>query len=63
MPLYEYRCCECAEEFEVLQPIGADGADLACPECGAARPEKLISSFACSGDDGAPGAGGGAGFT
>jgi putative FmdB family regulatory protein len=64
MPLYEYRCEACAEEFEVLQPIGADGSELECPECGAPRPSKLMSTFACSGDASAPAVGGGCtGFT
>lgn len=64
MPLYEYRCPACQEEFEMLQPVGADGTGLECPECGAPRPEKLLSSFSCSGDDSASGSGGGCtGFT
>ena len=53
MPLYEYSCRDCAAEFEVLQPIGADGTDLECPECGASRPERQLSTFACSGDQSA----------
>jgi len=64
MPLYEYSCRECAADFEVLQPVGADGAGLECPECGAPRPERLVSTFACSADAGAASAGAGsAGFT
>lgn len=64
MPLYEYRCVACDEEFEVLQPVGADGFELECPECGAPRPEKLLSSFACGGDGPGPAFGGGCtGFT
>ena len=61
------HCADCGEEFEVLQPIGADGSDLECPSCGAARAEKLLSTFACAGDEGqAVGhshAGGCSGFT
>jgi putative FmdB family regulatory protein len=64
MPLYEYHCRDCGEEFEVLQPIGADGSHLECPECAAPRPEKQLSTFACSGDEPvSAGAGDCAGFT
>ncbi|MDH3223898.1 MAG: zinc ribbon domain-containing protein [Gemmatimonadota bacterium] len=40
MPIYEYRCAECAHEFETLvrgetQPT--------CPECGTDALERLMS--------------------
>lgn len=41
MPLFEYRCTQCQHEFEVLV---RDAAWPACPECGAAQPEKLLSA-------------------
>lgn len=47
MPIYEYRCNECGERFEVRQPLGADGSGLKCPTCRADKPQKMISSF-CS---------------
>jgi len=46
MPIYEYRCRECAETFEAIRPLGDDGLDLVCPECGAKSPEKVPSVFA-----------------
>lgn len=49
MPLYEYRCTGCGERFEVLQRMGEGAAALACPRCGAARPERQLSTFAASG--------------
>ena len=45
MPIYEYRCCKCDEQFEVRQAMGEDGSSLRCPTCGAAKPTKLISTF------------------
>jgi putative FmdB family regulatory protein len=40
MPLYEYNCPACSKEFELL----VRGAEKpACPECGSARLEKLLS--------------------
>jgi putative FmdB family regulatory protein len=46
MPLYEYRCRECGERFEILQRLGDDGEKLSCPRCGEARPERVLSTFA-----------------
>lgn len=46
MPLYEYRCRECGERFEVLQRMGQGGEELTCPRCGEARPERVLSTFA-----------------
>jgi putative FmdB family regulatory protein len=41
MPLFEYRCTHCQHEFEALV---RDATWPACPECGAAQPEKLLSA-------------------
>ena len=49
MPLYEYRCTECGEKFEVRQSMGEDGSKLNCPKCQAGKPEKLFSTFFSSG--------------
>ena len=48
MPLYEYRCPACAARFELLQRMG-EGADaVRCPECGAVRVERQLSTFAAA---------------
>ncbi len=45
MPLYEYRCTDCAHEFEALVPAGrADQAT--CPACGTGEVRRLLSLFA-----------------
>ena len=40
MPIYEYRCRECAEAFEVLVRAGTA---VVCPSCGSLAVDKLIS--------------------
>ena len=47
MPIYEYRCRNCDEMFEVL--VRADMV-VACPRCGSSALEKQISAaFVSSG--------------
>jgi putative FmdB family regulatory protein len=41
MPIYEYRCCECATTFDVLVR-GSDA--VACPQCGSSSLDKLLSA-------------------
>ncbi len=48
LPIYEFKCRACGEAFEAIRPLGDSGADLECPACGAASPEKQISVFAAS---------------
>ena len=52
MPIYEYTCESCGHRFDVLQRIGEDNSKLTCPECGAPRPEKVLSAFASGGGHG-----------
>ncbi|MBW2028213.1 MAG: zinc ribbon domain-containing protein [Deltaproteobacteria bacterium] len=44
MPIYEYRCKKCHNEFECL--VLGDEEGISCPECNARRVERLMS--ACS---------------
>jgi putative FmdB family regulatory protein len=47
VPLYEFKCRSCNHRFEEL--IGHHGAtaeSVSCPECGADKPHRLISSYA-----------------
>lgn len=74
MPMYEYRCRKCGESFEELVRNAEDEAALACPACGADKPERCLSACAVrvgggGGDFAAPapplsgGCGGGGGFS
>jgi putative FmdB family regulatory protein len=49
MPLYEYRCRECGNRFEVLQRLGQGAESLTCPRCGAQQLDKQYSTFASAG--------------
>jgi putative FmdB family regulatory protein len=46
MPLYEYACRDCGARFEVLQRMGADSTEVACPKCGGQQVAKQLSTFA-----------------
>ncbi|HLX09519.1 MAG TPA: zinc ribbon domain-containing protein [Thermoanaerobaculia bacterium] len=52
MPLYEYRCRDCGNQFEILQRLGAGAAGLTCTGCGAAALDKQFSTFATTGGAG-----------
>jgi putative FmdB family regulatory protein len=46
MALFEYRCCDCGYTFEAL--VQTSEEKPACPACGSANIEKLLSTFAVS---------------
>ncbi|TLY41574.1 MAG: zinc ribbon domain-containing protein, partial [Nitrospirae bacterium] len=46
MPLYEYRCGSCGEQFEVVQPVTVKAEETTCPHCQAQKATRLMSSFA-----------------
>jgi putative FmdB family regulatory protein len=50
MPLYEYRCCGCGREFELLILPGSP--PVACPDCAGESVERLLSLFAVSSESG-----------
>ena len=44
MPIYEYRCEECRNLFEVLSTSAADTKESKCPKCGSGKVKKTISA-------------------
>jgi putative FmdB family regulatory protein len=52
VPIYEYRCPACDERFEEL--VRSSDASVACPRCGSADVERLLSVFAGTGGSSAP---------
>ncbi len=46
MPLYEYRCSQCGNTFEMLRRMQEADQDLTCPSCESEKVERLISTFA-----------------
>ena len=64
MPIYEFACQSCQQEFEMLVP--SHRTTVACPRCRSGDVEKLFSAFAVRGGGrsmefppGSAGAGGG----
>jgi putative FmdB family regulatory protein len=47
MPIYEYECRQCGEQFELLV---LKTSVAACPACQSQELEQLISGFAVSSD-------------
>jgi putative FmdB family regulatory protein len=48
MPIYEYRCLPCGNEFELL--VLKTSPVPACPSCESQEVEQLLSGFAVSSD-------------
>ena len=63
MPLYEYECRDCGQEFEELVSINSEETPP-CPECGSTHVEKQMSLFGRAGGKGEGGTSGNStGFT
>jgi len=48
VPLYEYACSGCGEDFTLLQSMNAPADESVCPECGSDQVAKQFSAFAPS---------------
>jgi putative FmdB family regulatory protein len=48
MPIYEYRCRNCGNEFELLRGISQPDGEIECEACGQKQAQKLFSTFAAS---------------
>jgi putative FmdB family regulatory protein len=63
MPVYEYRCDDCNERFEMRRSFSESNAPAGCPLCRGDRTRRLLSNFyatsASSDGSSAPVAGGG----
>ncbi len=46
MALYEYKCSDCEERFELMRPMSAADDPAPCPDCGGEESRRLISNFA-----------------
>ena len=49
MPMYEYRCADCAVTYEVLRPMNQRNLSAVCPNCESRASMPLISQIASSG--------------
>ena len=55
MPIYEYSCSGCGEEFEAFRAISANDVDVSCPKCGRKNPKRKLSSFISKSSSGSSG--------
>jgi putative FmdB family regulatory protein len=49
MPMYEYRCQKCGQNFEMLRRMQDADRDLECPECRSKQVERQLSTFSAGG--------------
>ncbi len=49
MPLYEYQCNDCGEEFEKMVPFSQADQNQTCPSCLSQDTYKKISTIASHG--------------
>lgn len=43
MPIYEYQCQNCGEEFDMLRSVNDDDRDVECPYCREKLAERQMS--------------------
>jgi len=43
MPIFEFRCLECGNQFEKLFMSSGEEVNLSCPECKAEALERVVS--------------------
>jgi putative FmdB family regulatory protein len=49
MPLYEFQCTDCKDDFEELVRSSAAVAEVKCPKCGGQHVRRKVSLFASKG--------------
>jgi putative FmdB family regulatory protein len=53
MPIYEYRCNECGQAFEMIQSVSEKDKGVHCPACKSSKVKRLMSVFSsCQASDG-----------
>jgi putative FmdB family regulatory protein len=43
MPIYEFKCLQCGEYFEILVMPSEETVEMKCPKCGDDNFEKIMS--------------------
>ncbi len=43
MPIYEYQCQTCGEDFDMLRSVKDDDKDVECPYCREKQAERRMS--------------------
>ena len=49
MPIYEYRCDDCQEPFELFVRSVSHPPKAVCPQCGSEHVEKAVSAVSTLG--------------
>ncbi len=44
MALYEYKCPECDDRFDLMRPMGAADDPASCPDCGSEGAARVMTS-------------------
>jgi putative FmdB family regulatory protein len=57
MPIYEYRCSRCGEQFDRFVRTAAETRETACPACSSRSVVKVPSTFALGKAPASPGSG------
>jgi putative FmdB family regulatory protein len=52
MPVYEYRCDQCGERFDLFVRSATKQIEPKCPQCGSTKVKKAISLFGVGGASG-----------
>ncbi len=55
MPLFEFQCADCGNQFEKLVRKAGVTSDVTCPVCRSARVRELLSTFASPSKEGSGG--------
>ncbi len=50
MPIYEYHCRKCNEDFETI--VFSASEEIACPKCSSKNVKKLMSGFSHKSSEG-----------
>ena len=45
MPIYEYKCADCADTFEIMTSRSQRQKHPACSKCGGHSTERVMSTF------------------
>ncbi|MFY8053385.1 MAG: FmdB family zinc ribbon protein [Armatimonadaceae bacterium] len=49
MPIYEFKCKSCRNQFETMRPFSRKDDPEPCPACGSQETARQLSMFAATG--------------
>jgi putative FmdB family regulatory protein len=54
MPIFDYRCKDCNQSFDVFHKVKEVEEDILCPSCGSKKYKKMMSRVSVSIHGGTP---------